>query len=419
MDSKGRTTPGPVTRAGPAPDPLDAVLSGSNENGSAPVDAAAAGPAMRTVRKHVTRPANYEAKEDFLTQLAFETWNYDFFQAVRRLDALSPDQKGIGLSDRVEEDAVRFCQQPTLAFPPSSLNRYDPPTDRTPGRLFVAFFGMLGPHGPLPLHLTEYAHERELHAKDKTFSRFLDVFNHRLASLFYRAWAVNQMPASYDRSMAAAGINPAAIKPEQRDAALLEDDDPYALYIGSLIGLGMDSLRLRDRVPDIAKLHYAGRLAAGAPGPEGLRAILQDYFGVPVLIEEFAGHWLTLPESAHCRLGGDPVDRGPASLGGPLGGAVAGRRVWDCQGKVRLRLGPMKFDDYKRFLPTENAARRLEAWIRNFVGEEFAWEADIILMKDDVPPTRLGMGAALGWTTWNYSGAAEEDRADLTLRSRS
>lgn len=370
------------------------------------------------VRKLSQRKADHQDLEDFLSDLAYETWNYDFFQTVRRLDALHPQLQGIGLSDRVEDDPIRFCQQPSLAFPQNTLNRYDPPSHDAPGRLFVAFMGMLGPHGPLPLHLTEYAHERELHAKDFTFSRFLDVFNHRLVSLFYRAWAVNQMPASFDRSMAAAGYDPSALKPEQRERALLEDEDPYATYIGSLVGLGMDSLRLRDRVPDTSKLHFAGRLGAGAPGPEGLRAILQDYFGVPVMIEEFAGHWLDLPPSAYCVLGGDPVDRTPSSLGGPLGGAVAGKKVWDCQGKFRISLGPMSYQDYQRFLPTSRTAKRLEAWIRNFVGDEFSWEAQVILRQDEVPPTRLGGGAALGWTTWSYSGAAEEDRADLTIRSR-
>lgn len=421
MDSQRRAAPGHL--APPAPpaalesdDPLDAALRADPAARDKPPEAA---PGETSPRRHSLRPADEGKREDFLTSLAFETWNFDFFSTVRRLDALSPDLQGIGLSDRVDGDPIRFCQQPLLVFPPSSLSRYDPPTGNSPGRLFVAFIGMLGPHGPLPLHLTEYAHDRELHAKDRTFSRFLDVFNHRLVSLFYRAWSVNQMPASYDRSMAAAGINPNEVSPEQRAPALLEDDDPYAVYIGALFGLGMESVRLRDRLPDTAKLHYAGRLAAIAPGPEGLRSVMQDYFGVPVSLEEFAGHWLSLPPSALCRLGGDPVDRGPASLGGPLGGAVAGARVWDCQGKFRLRFGPMSLKDYQRFLPNERAAKRIEAWIRNFVGDEFAWEAQIILNKDEVPKARLGAGgSALGWTSWNYSGKAQEDRGDLTIRSR-
>jgi type VI secretion system protein ImpH len=309
-----------------------------------------------------------------------------------------------------------------LAFPPNTISKFEPARvvgdAQVPPRLSVCFMGLLGPHGPLPLHLTEYAHERELHVKDKTFARFLDVFHHRLVSLFYRAWMVSQMPASFDRSMAAAGINQSTLPPEDRQDALIEDQDRYATYIGALFGLGMESLRLRDSVPDLSKLYFAGRMAAGSPGPEGLRAILSDFFGVPVAIDEFAGHWLDLPNDCYCRLGGSAgIDGAASSLG--AGGAVAGKRVWDCQGKFRLKIGPMGLDKYQSLLPGTVSAKRLESWIRNFVGDEFAWEAVLILKKDEVPKTKLGAGSRLGWTTWNFSGGCWEDRAVLSLRSKS
>jgi type VI secretion system protein ImpH len=180
----------------------------------------------------------------------------------------------------------------------------------------------------------------------------------------------------------------------------------------------MESLRLRDSVPDLSKLYFAGRMAAAAPGPEGLRCILSDFFGVPVAIDEFAGHWLDLPNDCYCRLGGSPgVDGAASSLG--AGGAVAGQRVWDCQGKFRIKIGPMGLEKYQSLLPGTKSAKRLESWIRNFVGDEFAWDAVLILKKDEVPKTKLGAGSRLGWTTWNFSGGCPEDRADLSLRSKS
>jgi type VI secretion system protein ImpH len=78
----------------------------------------------------------------------------------------------------------------------------------------------------------------------------------------------------------------------------------------------------------------------------------------------------------------------------------------------------MSFEKYQKFLPGTRSAKRLESWVRNFVGDEFAWEAVLILRKDEIPKTRLGGGARLGWTTWTYSGACPEDRADLSLRSK-
>jgi type VI secretion system protein ImpH len=366
-------------------------------------------------------PERQREREEFLRRLEEEPWKYDFLQTVRRLSAMFPEFQGVGLSDRVTDDPMRFCQVPSLAFPPCNLQRYDPAEGDTPARLFVNFMGMLGPNGPLPLHLTEYAHERELHHKDFTFSRFLDLFNHRLISLFYRAWAVNQVQVSFDRSVSAleGAADDHRLTPNERQEALLKDSDHFAIYIGSLFGLGMDSLRFRDAVPDTAKLHFAGRLAPGARGPEGLRSILAEYFGVQVEVEEFSGVWLDLPEANWCRLGfvpgRDPQASSLGSLGG--GGAISGTRAWDCQGRFKMRLGPMSLADYQRLLPGTPSCKRLTAWIRNYLGDEFSWDATLILKNDEVPRTQLGGGARLGWTTWTYSGGCDEHRADLAIRS--
>jgi predicted component of type VI protein secretion system len=46
-----------------------------------------------------------------------------------------------------------------MIFAPAELAAWWPASGR-PARLLVYFFGLLGPNGPLPLHLTEYARER-------------------------------------------------------------------------------------------------------------------------------------------------------------------------------------------------------------------------------------------------------------------
>ena len=68
-----------------------------------------------------------------------------------------------------------------------------------PAKLPVNFLGLFGPNGPMPVHITEYARERQLNAHDPTLVGFLDLFHHRILSLFYRAWAVNQKAADLDR----------------------------------------------------------------------------------------------------------------------------------------------------------------------------------------------------------------------------
>jgi len=325
-----------------------------------------------------------------LTQaLRDRPYGFDFFQAVRRLECAHPDLPRIGHSQRPQQDYVRFCQNVSLAFAPSAIKAYSEATDEHPAKMAVNFFGLLGTNGPMPLTITEYVHDRLHNHRDKTLASFLDVFNHRMISLFYRAWACNQQNVSHDR----------------------KEKDRFAVYIGSLFGIGEDSLRNRDAVPDVGKLHYSGRLVCQTKNAEGLREILQDYFGITVDIEQFVGQWLDLPQEHCCQLGKSLEN---AKLGSTL---VIGSRFWECQQKFRIKFGPMRFSEYERMLPGGDSIRRLIAWIRNYVGDEFSWELQLILSAIDVPGISLGNMGQLGWSTWLRSKKFEKDADDLVLRN--
>ena len=247
--------------------------------------------------------------------------------------------------------------------------------------------GLLGPNGPLPIHITQYVRDRLRNHGDRTLARFLDLFNHRMISLFYRAWACNQQAVNYERG----------------------EKDRFALYIGTLFGVGMGSLLKRDSVPDVAKLHYAGRLACQTRNREGLEALLSDYFKFPSRIIEFMGRWMDLPHEYRCRLGESPAT-------GSLGlTAIAGSRIWECQQKFRIRFGPMDFADYERMLPDGESFDRLVSWVGDYVGDELSWDVQLILKGPEVPQTRLGSLGRLGWTTWLKSRPFHREADDLVL----
>ncbi len=142
------------------------------------------------------------------------------FQALRVLEAHYADSPRLGESRRPREDKLRLGQEAELAFPPTTIASFTPEKDGKPAQLSNRFFGLFGPQGPLPLHLTEYARDRERHKHDASFSRFADMFHHRVASLFYGAWAQSQPTVQFDRP----------------------ETDRFGDYIGSLIGLGFPSL---------------------------------------------------------------------------------------------------------------------------------------------------------------------------------
>ncbi|MDN5508445.1 MAG: type VI secretion system baseplate subunit TssG, partial [Pseudomonas sp.] len=115
-----------------------------------------------------------------------EPWEYDFFQALRRIECETPELPRLGHSLRLADDPLRLGQQADCTFAPATLASVDAGGDGKPARLEQFFFGLGGPNGPLPLHITEYVRERQRNNADSTSKQFLDVFHHRLLTLFYR-----------------------------------------------------------------------------------------------------------------------------------------------------------------------------------------------------------------------------------------
>jgi type VI secretion system protein ImpH len=326
-----------------------------------------------------------KAVDQFFDQLAAEPYSFSFYSALRRLHALDLSMN-LGKSLRPRDDRVRIAQQPDLRFAPSTVREFIQPKGDDPARLTVNFLGLLGPNGPLPLHLTEYALDR-LRAQDPTLVAFLNVFHHRMFSLFYRAWAVHQKNVDLDRVQGRR----------------------FTQYIGSFFGLGTSAVQNRDDVDDAAKLFFSGRLACQTKNPEGLAAILNEYFGVPAKVEPFTGQWVAVPETDACRLGESPST-------GLMGSTIiVGSKVWQVQTKFRLRFGPLKYADLLRLLPNQGGFRRLKTWVRNYCGDELFWDVQYVLLANEVPSTQLGNGGFLGWTTWVNTRKPKKDAEDLLI----
>ncbi|MBW4091182.1 MAG: type VI secretion system baseplate subunit TssG [Proteobacteria bacterium] len=331
--------------------------------------------------------ADHDPVAALFAGLAARPWSFGFYHAMRALEAAFPDRPRFGRSARPAQDPVRLAQEPAVVFAPATLAGWQDAADELPPRLTVFFFGLFGPDGPLPLHLTEYARDRRRNHRDPTFQRFADIFHHRALSLFYRAWADVRPTVSFDR-------------PEQ---------DRFGLYVGALSGLGMASLRDRDAMPDLTKLHFAGHLALQTRHAEGLADILSAFFAMPVRVESFIGAWLTLPAADRSRLGDGERTAG-------LGQTVLlGGRVWSRQHKFRIVIGPLSLAEYERLLPGGRSFHRLVPIVRNYAGDTLVWDVNLILKRDEVAPTRLGGFGRLGWTTWLMPRRAETDAADLFL----
>ncbi|MGQ0697755.1 MAG: type VI secretion system baseplate subunit TssG [Panacagrimonas sp.] len=322
-----------------------------------------------------------------LRELESAPWRHDFFQTLRMLECAYPQRPRLGQSLRPQDDAIRLSQDPSLNFAPAVFSSLQAGANGAPPRLVQQFFGLFGPNGPLPLHLTEFARERLLHHRDAGMVRFLDLLHHRPLSLFYRAWAQAQPTVSFDR--------PAT--------------DRFSTYVGALVGMGTPALRRRDEAGDHVRLFFAGWLSRQTRSAEGLRSLLGGFFRLPVRITEFAGHWMRLPADDVTRIG-------TRTAGCVLGqGAVLGGRVWDRQHRIQVAFGPLTFEQYEAFLPGGVWIKRLVALMRHYLGFELDWDVRLTLAAKAVPCARLGGGTRLGWTSWLGGRDGKRDADELVL----
>jgi type VI secretion system protein ImpH len=314
---------------------------------------------------------------------------FEFFQAVRLLERLYPRRQPVGDYGEPAGEVARFSVNPDTAFPASEIQSLDF-SGGGPTRMTVNFIGLTGPEGVLPYYYSLLVTER-LRARDSALRDFLDIFHHRIVSLFYRAWEKYRFAVAHER--------------DQRDR--------LTQHLKDLIGLGGRGLQDRLDIRDDALLFYAGLLAPQQRSATALQQLVADHFGVPVEVEQFVGGWYPLALGTRCTLG----EEGDASE--QLGwGAVAGDEVWDPQARVRLRLGPLTRSQYDRFLPSGSAYEPLRTLTRFFSGDQFDFEIQLVLARDEVPGCVLDAQLAespLGWCTWMRSRPFSRDADDTTL----
>jgi type VI secretion system protein ImpH len=326
--------------------------------------------------------------------LAGDPRAHDFFAVLRRVESLRDELPRIGRAPRPSLEALRLGSEPEMDFAPASLAAFEVDAHGAP-RLGVRFLGLLGPQGPMPMALTEYVRDRLRSRGDATLARFLDIFHHRLLSLFYRAWAESQPTVHLDRP----------------------HDDRFAAWLGAGIG-GANAAHGAPHLPEHARLFQAGLLGARSRHPEGLAKLLSGYFGVPMRIEQHVAQWLVPEAGDRSRLGfarnrPERNRQPPPRLGET---ANAGSKVRDRQFKFRVVVGPLGFDDYQAFLPGTPNWLALRDWVLAYAGLDLRYDVQLVLAQAQVAKPCLGHRVRLGVSTWIGRAGRTRDRDDLRLR---
>jgi type VI secretion system protein ImpH len=376
------------------------------------------GPPRPPATSRVSHPSSLERR------LFDHAYNFDFFQAVRLLHRLDAGRVGVGLAGPPRSEIVRFRAHISLSFPPSSIHELERPTSAMPvPTMTQAFMGLTGPNGVLPRHYTELLFRLKRDAKGPeryALRDWFDLFNHRIVSLFYRAWEKYRFTIPYERK----GFDRV-------------ETDPFTNCLYSLIGLEAKPLRNRlrvstretideevrervlARVEDLVLLRFGGLLGHRPRCAQALEAMVTDYFELKAKIRQFQGQWLQLGKANRSSLQGD---QGNNQLGIT---AVVGDRVWNAQSKFRIRLGPLRYDQFLDFLPDRSPVKERKAifllvhLVRLYVEPTLDFDIQLILAADEVPECQLaetrGFGARLGWNTWLRTEILTHDADDAVF----
>ena len=347
---------------------------------------------------------------------------FEFFQAVRILERYvlehAPEKyTALGTEFDFHHEPLRFRSLVSLCFPVGQVSSVrqvsdvvsDAADDRSksqthPFEVTIPFTGLTGPAGVLPQHYTSLLIER-VHQRNKDFAmqEFFDLFNHRIISLFYRAWEKYQFPIGYERSL----------KDDVRQ------NDLFTRSLFSLVGLGSDFLRENFAFDDITVLAYGGLFAQRTRSAVALQQIVADFSELPTRVEQFVGQWLRLTDDQKSSL---PSPSNQFGMNLELGdSAIVGDAVWDIQSRIRIIIGPVGWADFLSLLPDGSRMTSIQQLVRFYVGQHLDFDIQVLLDKNQVPPCRLGEGdpsfaPRLGWTTWLESPERTQHADDAIFR---
>ena len=290
------------------------------------------------------------------------------------------------------QEAERLRPDPRLVFSPADVRSVEllPEDEGGDGeihKLTVNFMGLYGVAAPSPVYLSELISAIDVETEDLT--DFLDFFNHRLLSLYYRSWQKFRYP--------------------YRNAPGAKDD--FSSYVLGFVGLREKEVRRQVGLPIPGLIKYLGLLAPRTRPLVSLRLMIADYFRLPeVRIVPWILRWVPIPPREQNRIGERFCE-----LGRNLS---VGDRAPDRAGKFRVRIGPVSYETYREFLPDTERFRQLCAMIRLWVVNRFDYDVEIVVRRQDIPEAQLegAMGVQLGWTGWVTSGPGLERDPSIIFR---
>lgn len=268
----------------------------------------------------------------------------------------------LGTDAFIDDETIRFVASQHLGFAANEVSIRPNKLDKHL-TLEVSSFGLTGVSGVLPHHYTELILQRMKH-KDYALRDFLDLFNHRLISLYYRAWEKYQYAVHHQRYLWGQPT-----------------DIHQALY--SLTGASEDN-----------DIYWGGLLAKTVRNAASLKAILSQTLKCDVDIDEFVGRWIPLQANEQTALCSRAE---PEGLHAQLGQTtVLGKQVWNVNAAIRIILHVKEAQLTRRLIQKSDLMTRLNHLARHFVPQSTQVDWEVQTHYVDLPQASLGNETQLG-----------------------
>ncbi|MBU0699820.1 type VI secretion system baseplate subunit TssG [bacterium] len=322
--------------------------------------------------------AEHHVKDRLLNQ----GYKFDFFQATLLLEKLEDISTGVNETGQLSAKQIRFQPDISLGFPSSAIKRIE--MDSEMYRIIVTFMGLYGTVAPTPVYFTELvSSSSSSDIKRSSLKDFLDIFNHRLISLYYRAWKKYRYYLTFQSN----------------------GNDPISEHLLSLFGMDMDVSIQAAGLPIVQLIKYAGILSMRVRSTSGLRTLVSDFFGgITVRIDEFLPQWVSISEDYQNKLG---MKNSRLGIDFSLG-----NQVLDRSGRFRVIIGPISLARYESFLPDTEQFKTLQWLITMYVSYRLEFEVKFIIKGEEIPQLEISSQGTsrLGYTTWVLSSMADKDK---------
>lgn len=313
----------------------------------------------------------------------------NFYRFCQLLEQMYADEPVLGRYETPVADPLRFAPSIDMSFPASELKFIErAPYVNRPTTVRTRFLGLYGVDSALPLGLLDNIIRREENYQAMT--DFLDMFNHRIITQFYRIWLKYHYPASF----------------------LSGGKDPLSKCLLGLTGLGIKGTAEQIGTPSSRFLALLGLITQKTRTAEGIiglvRVLVND---AKVVVNEFYPIWQSIDNPAKLS------SKEQLTLNGS---AVLGSRFRECNQTIRIAITPQHKEQIADLLPDGQLHHDLLALLRAYLGYQVDAKMTLYIQRHFLPRSRLTsknsrLGQTASFTKISANGGITQDEVAVNI----